>query len=279
MVTAASPALVNPSCVENAKWSDPVAYDLTRTETRVSVPEEKKTAVPTKAGVYAICAGASGKDVSDFILDIGECGLRPSSRRGLRGRLASAVAHSASERIAKDIKNGKLRDALFVVWAEAASKQEAKEAQDALICLFRREFGRQPHYNRISEYSSRPDNYVALYERLRALVVGDRTRVLRRAAGDAQRHGAHGTDANRQLHKPPIEEASAAQVHGLQRAEQVSEKLKTLSAERLGEVEDFIDFLSHRDSERQLTRMAMAASEPVLSAVWDNPDDAEYDAL
>ena len=69
------------------------------------------------------------------------------------------------------------------------------------------------------------------------------------------------------------------QVEWLQQAEQVAEKLKTLSAERLGEVEDFIDFLSHRDSERQLTRMAMAASEPVLRAVWDNPDDAEYDAL
>ena len=69
------------------------------------------------------------------------------------------------------------------------------------------------------------------------------------------------------------------QVEWLQQAEQVAEKLKTLSAERLGEVEDFIDFLSYRDSERQLTRMAMAASEPVLRAVWDNPDDAEYDAL
>ena len=42
---------------------------------------------------------------------------------------------------------------------------------------------------------------------------------------------------------------------------------------------DFIDFLSHRDSERQLTQMAMAASEPVLNAVWDNPDDSAYDAL
>ena len=61
--------------------------------------------------------------------------------------------------------------------------------------------------------------------------------------------------------------------------EHVVEKLRMLSAERLGEVEDFIDFLSHRDNDRQLTRMAMAASEPVLSAVWDNPDDAEYDAL
>ena len=36
--------------------------------------------------------------------------------------------------------------------------------------------------------------------------------------------------------------------------EHVVEKLRMLSAERLGEVEDFIDFLSHRDNDRQLTR-------------------------
>ena len=64
-----------------------------------------------------------------------------------------------------------------------------------------------------------------------------------------------------------------------QQIEHVARKLRTLSTERLGEVENFIDFLNHRDSERELTRMAMAASEPVLRAVWDNPDDAEYDAL
>ena len=64
-----------------------------------------------------------------------------------------------------------------------------------------------------------------------------------------------------------------------QHVDRVVQKLQALSTERLGEVEDFIDFLSHRDSERQLTQMAMAVSEPVLNAVWDNPDDAEYDAL
>lgn len=70
-----------------------------------------------------------------------------------------------------------------------------------------------------------------------------------------------------------------AQTRERQRIDHVAETLQTLSAERLGEVEGFIDFLDHRDSERELTRMAMAASEPVLSAVWDNPDDAEYGAL
>ena len=64
-----------------------------------------------------------------------------------------------------------------------------------------------------------------------------------------------------------------------QHVDRVVQKLQALSTERLGEVEDFIDFLRHRDSERELTQMAMVASEPVLNAVWDNPDDAEYDAL
>jgi len=44
-------------------------------------------------------------------------------------------------------------------------------------------------------------------------------------------------------------------------------------------VEDFIDFLSQRDRDRQLLQAAMAASEPALNAVWDNPDDAAYDRL
>lgn len=61
--------------------------------------------------------------------------------------------------------------------------------------------------------------------------------------------------------------------------EQIVQKLRTLRPERLDEVEDFIDFLSQREDDRQLTRAAMSASEAALTAVWDNPDDAEYDRL
>ncbi len=61
--------------------------------------------------------------------------------------------------------------------------------------------------------------------------------------------------------------------------ERVVHKLRTLSPERVGEVEDFIDFLRRRDSDRNLTRTAMAASESALEAIWSNPDDAEYDRL
>ena len=42
-----------------------------------------------------------------------------------------------------------------------------------------------------------------------------------------------------------------------QHLEQVVQKLQTLAPDRLNEVEDFIDFLSQRDSDRQLIRAAM----------------------
>ena len=64
-----------------------------------------------------------------------------------------------------------------------------------------------------------------------------------------------------------------------QRLEQVALKLRTLTPNRVDEVEDFIDFLSRRDSDRRLTQAAMVASESALNAVWDNEDDAEYDKL
>jgi len=57
------------------------------------------------------------------------------------------------------------------------------------------------------------------------------------------------------------------------------DKLEALPPERVAEVEDFIDFIKQRDQDRQLTRAAAKASEPSLQKVWDNPDDAVYDAL
>ncbi len=54
------------------------------------------------------------------------------------------------------------------------------------------------------------------------------------------------------------------------------DKLHKLPKEKLVEVEDFIDFLSHRWQDRQLTKFAMKASEVSFAAVWDNADDVEY---
>ena len=59
----------------------------------------------------------------------------------------------------------------------------------------------------------------------------------------------------------------------------IIEKIRSLSPERVAEVEDFIDFLCHRDLDHRLTRSAAKLSEEVFQKVWDNPDDADYDQL
>ena len=62
-------------------------------------------------------------------------------------------------------------------------------------------------------------------------------------------------------------------------AQALIEKIQALPAERIAEIEDFVDFIRVREQDRALTRAAAAASEPALGAIWNNPDDAAYDAL
>ncbi len=57
------------------------------------------------------------------------------------------------------------------------------------------------------------------------------------------------------------------------------EKIEALPAERIAEIEDFVDFIRLREAERALTRPATAASAPSFAAVWSNPEDDIYDAL
>jgi hypothetical protein len=57
------------------------------------------------------------------------------------------------------------------------------------------------------------------------------------------------------------------------------EKLNTLPADRLHEVEDFVDFLRLRDQDRALVRAAGAVSARAFAAVWENPEDDAYDAI
>lgn len=61
--------------------------------------------------------------------------------------------------------------------------------------------------------------------------------------------------------------------------EQVVIKLEHLSPDRLAEVEDFIDFLQHRDKNQRLRQDFSQASEAAFSKVWDNDDDAIYDDM
>jgi hypothetical protein len=57
------------------------------------------------------------------------------------------------------------------------------------------------------------------------------------------------------------------------------EKIQALPAERIAEVEDFVDFIRLREQDRTLTRFAAATSAPAFAAIWNNPDDDAYDAL
>lgn len=58
-----------------------------------------------------------------------------------------------------------------------------------------------------------------------------------------------------------------------------ADKLRSLPPDRVAEVEDFIDFLCAREADRQLTRARTRLAEASFRAVWDNPDDADYDGL
>ena len=57
------------------------------------------------------------------------------------------------------------------------------------------------------------------------------------------------------------------------------EKIRSLPPEKMAEVEDFVDFLRQRQSDRELTRAVTKLSAAAFGKVWDNPDDAEYDRL
>ena len=56
-------------------------------------------------------------------------------------------------------------------------------------------------------------------------------------------------------------------------------KIRSLPPEKIAEVEDFVDFLCQRKMERHLTQAATKLAENAFQAVWDNPDDADYDRL
>jgi len=60
----------------------------------------------------------------------------------------------------------------------------------------------------------------------------------------------------------------------------ILEKLRHLPPERLAEVEDFVDFLAHRQADdRAATEAARSLAQPAFTRVWDNPADADYDKL
>ncbi|MFN8525503.1 MAG: toxin-antitoxin system, antitoxin component, Xre family protein [Chloroflexota bacterium] len=63
------------------------------------------------------------------------------------------------------------------------------------------------------------------------------------------------------------------------RTEALLAKIRLLPENRLGEVEDFVDFLRQRSQDRTLVSVAARASEAAFAAVWDNPEDDAYNDL
>jgi hypothetical protein len=59
--------------------------------------------------------------------------------------------------------------------------------------------------------------------------------------------------------------------------DQMLVKISRLPPERVAEVEDFVDFITHRDIDRELVRTAARASEAAFSKAWSNPEDDVYD--
>ncbi len=62
-------------------------------------------------------------------------------------------------------------------------------------------------------------------------------------------------------------------------ASALNEKIQTLAAEQISELEQFVEFLRFRGQERDLTCAAETLSAPAFEAIWDNPGDEAYDAL
>ena len=69
-------------------------------------------------------------------------------------------------------------------------------------------------------------------------------------------------------------------------AQLLLQKIQKLPLERILEVDDFVEFLQLRTlraqaslQDRDLVRSAQQVSQPSFAAVWDNAEDAAYDAL
>ena len=56
-------------------------------------------------------------------------------------------------------------------------------------------------------------------------------------------------------------------------------KIRQLPPEKIAVVDDFVEFLSHRDDIDSLVRAAGKLSEKSFQKVWDYPEDAGYDNL
>jgi hypothetical protein len=61
------------------------------------------------------------------------------------------------------------------------------------------------------------------------------------------------------------------------REQELVEKIRSLSPDKLAELEDLVDFLRRSEQEGRLAKAVTGASEAAFAKVWDNADDAEHD--
>ena len=56
-------------------------------------------------------------------------------------------------------------------------------------------------------------------------------------------------------------------------------KIRSLPADKIAEIEDFVDFVRYKNDDLQLSRAAAKLSEASFKRIWDNPEDDSYDSL
>lgn len=61
--------------------------------------------------------------------------------------------------------------------------------------------------------------------------------------------------------------------------EALFDKIRSLSPERIAEVEYFVELLRLRDDDKLVTRAASALAEDAFAKVWNNAADDGYDRL
>lgn len=57
------------------------------------------------------------------------------------------------------------------------------------------------------------------------------------------------------------------------------QKIRSLPADKIAEIEDFVDFMRFKNEDLQLSRAAAKLSEAAFQRVWNNPEDDAYDNL
>ena len=147
-------------------WTNWTNMDLTRVAYRVSVPDAIAHQIPRTPAVYAIRNPLAPGAPAERIIDIGMAGLRRG--KGVRGRLASAVAHSACERIATAHAQGVLQLPVEVSCWILNGEAAAKSLEAGLMTLFNTEFHRLPMFNHQPEPHEAPQAYEQIYQELKA---------------------------------------------------------------------------------------------------------------